>query len=111
MAWTRRQYRNWETEVTRCKISKVSICTQYKVNQSCRLFVILARLIISGCCILFERNYAMLSFEFNINLVCFLYETYNVFSTVEIGYFVLFFACFYAICLCGCKRMILLICF
>ena len=53
----------------------------------------------------------MLSFELNINWVCFLYECYNMFSTVEIGYFVLFFACFHAILLCVCKRMILLICF
>jgi hypothetical protein len=74
--------------------------------------VILVRLIISGCGILGERNYAMLSFELGINLVClFLYESYNVYAIVEIGYFVLFFACFYAILLCVCKRMILLICF
>ena len=35
-----------------------------------------------------------------INLICFLYESYNVYAIIQIGYFVLFFACFHAIFLC-----------
>lgn len=57
--------------------------------------MILVRLIISGCCILFERDYTMVSFELNINWVCFLYECYNMFSTVEIGYLLVFMLYYY----------------